>query len=112
MKPESREAPPQEYGDEQFKGDLLEQLRTEKAVGMHEYNALLEARDNILETGAQRVRFERDKNGEEGAAAEIKRCTHELIDIELKMEELLRKKTAMERTDNKLTGIDFGRPRL
>ena len=100
----TREAPPQEYGPEQLKRDLEAHWDMDLMGFRHELEILDETDANTLETGAQRVRFEKDWKGREAAGDEIKNSAVGFIDRELKREEILRKIEATKRVIARLSG--------
>ncbi|MBI5071319.1 hypothetical protein HZB93_00250 [Candidatus Falkowbacteria bacterium] len=104
MGPERREAPPQEYGVEQFKGDLQRELEQE----LRDWELDLQSRDqgdtDALEIALKHVRFKRGKKDEEGVSEEIENSAQGFITRELEREDIRRRMEAIRRVLAKLSG--------
>lgn len=99
----SREAPYPEYSQEQLGADLKTGLESELTILNHELQQLDVMDAHILETEAQRMRFEKGKNGEEAAAAEIETSVEGFVARELKRGEIQRRIEATERVFARLS---------
>lgn len=97
MEREIRGAPPQEYGNEQFIADLETHLEMKLVELEHELSTLNDADKNVLETGAQRVRFEKGKKGGEAAVQEIENSANGFIKRELRRDEIPKEIEATKR---------------
>ncbi len=101
---ETREAPPQEYGAEQLKGDLRSELEQE----LRDWELDIQSRDqgdvDALEIALKHVRFKKGKKDEEGVREEIENSAQEFIKRELEKEDIRRTKAAIERVLARLSG--------
>jgi hypothetical protein len=100
----TREAPPQESGAEQFKGDLRTRCEEKLIVLKHELKTLDEADEYILEIGPKLVRRAKEKNDTDGATQEIENSADGFIKRELRREEIKKEIEATERALAKLSG--------
>jgi len=100
----TREAPPQEYGAEQLRADLINRLQEESK----DLDLDLQSQDqrdaDAFEEVPKHVKFKRGGNNEVGVEEELKNCTDEFIERELERESIRQRKAAIERVIARFSG--------
>lgn len=94
----TREAPPQEYGPEQLKGDLINELEQELRDLELDIQSRVQGDADALEIALKHVRFKRGKKDEEGVRKEIGDTAQGFVERESEREEIREKMEAIKRT--------------